>query len=156
MGHLYFVDLAGSEALDAGKDDQLKEDGQNIQSSLTALKTFLVRAANHEKGDGRSANICRYMQFILNRPEVKLLVIANISADAASFSQTKDALEFVSDISKLKKIQDKSPNFINMSEFAAEHDKRKVDVNKPWRKIRLEHQQSGVRRTRGEIKIEFY
>jgi hypothetical protein len=110
-GHLYFIDLAGSEALDAGKDDQLQSDGQSIRNSQTALKTFLVREANRKK---EMEDHPRYMQFVLNRPEAKLLVIANIAAE--TFSQSKDALEFVSDISKLKKVQEKSPDYIMMSQ----------------------------------------
>jgi kinesin family member C1 len=156
-GHLYFTDLAGSEALDAGQTEKQKAEGQQIRNSLTALKTLLVRAADRQKGDARSASICRYMQFVLSRPEAKLLVIANISAEAASFSQTKDALEFVADISKFKKLQDKSPDFLAASEAAAEHDKKKGDSDKPWRRIRLEQQQSGVvRRRETEFTVEFF
>jgi kinesin family member C1 len=154
-GHLYFIDLAGSEALDAGKDEQQIEDGKEIRSSLTALKTFLIRQANHQKGDGRSSNICRYMQFVLGRPEAKLLVIANVSAEEDCFSQTRDALDFVADISKLKKVQAKSPDYIAASQVATEHDKKKNYIDKPWRKLQLEQQQNGRRRRR-EIKVEFY
>jgi hypothetical protein len=133
-GHLYFVDLAGSEAQEAGRNAKQKADGDDIRNSLTALKTFLVRAAKNMNGDARSASICRYMQHVLSRPEAKLLVIANISADLQSFSQTKDALEFVADIAKLKQFQDKSPDFIAASKIAAAHDKKRADQGKPWKK----------------------
>ena len=141
-GHLYFVDLAGSEAQEAGRNAKQKADGDDIRNSLTALKTFLVRAAKNMNGDARSASICRYMQHVLSRPEAKLLVIANISADLQSFSQTKDALEFVADIAKLKQFQDKSPDFIAASKIAAAHDKKRADQGKPWKK----QQQRSARR----------
>jgi kinesin family member C1 len=141
-GHLYFVDLAGSEAQEAGRNAKQKADGDDIRNSLTALKTFLVRAAQNKNGDARSASICRYMQHVLSRPEAKLLVIANISADLQSFSQTKDALEFVADIAKLKQFQDKSPDFIAASKIAAAHDKKRSDQGKPWKK----QQQRSARR----------
>jgi hypothetical protein len=112
---------------------------------LTALITFLIRQANHQKGHLSIYAVCS---------EAKLLVIANVSAEEDCFSQTRDALDFIADISKLKKVQAKSPDFIAASQVANEHDKKKNNIDKPWRKLQLEQQQNGRRKR--EIKVEFY
>jgi kinesin family protein C1 len=131
LGHLYFIDLAGSEALDASHNEKQKAEGTSIRNSLTALKTFLVRSANNERGDARTTIICQYMQYILSRSESKLLIIANIAAHDKAFSQTKDALEFVAGISKLKKC--KTPGYEAAKKAAASHDKSISDQSKPWK-----------------------
>jgi hypothetical protein len=131
LGHLFFVDLAGSEAASAGKSEKQKKDGADIRNSLTALKTFLARTAKKENGDSRSSSICQYMQYVLSVPDSKLLVIANIAKNLNAFSQTKDALEFVAEISKLKDC--KTPAFIAASKAAALHDQEISDQGKPWK-----------------------
>jgi hypothetical protein len=49
LGHLYFIDLACSEALDASHNEKQNAEGTAIRNSLTALKTFLIRSANNER-----------------------------------------------------------------------------------------------------------
>jgi hypothetical protein len=149
LGHIYFVDLAGSEALDAGKTEEQKAEGADIRKSLTALKTFLIRAAKNQKGDARTWNICKYMQFVLSRPEAKFLVIANISADASSLAQTKDSLDFIEDISKLKRFEKDSPTYKAALKYAVGHDDKITAASKPWKANRQNHQ-------RNRKEIEFY
>jgi hypothetical protein len=92
-----------------------------------------VRTAANQRGDARSTSICQYIQHVLSRKDSKLLVIANISAESLSFSQTKDALEFVADISKLKRFQKNSPAYVSAVKAAADHDQKIKDKGKPWK-----------------------
>jgi hypothetical protein len=61
------------------------------------------------------------------------LIIANIAADANSFSHTSNALEFVADISKLKKFQNSSESFAKAVEAAKNRDEKESAKSKPWK-----------------------
>jgi hypothetical protein len=99
-GCLTLMDLAGSEALSAAQERIQQVEGMHIRDSLTALKTFLHQHAQGNPGSSEK-KLTHFMKMIMGRG-AKLLVIANISPNAEFFSQTKDALEFVSGIAKLK------------------------------------------------------
>jgi hypothetical protein len=131
-GRIDFVDLAGSEALGAAKSKHQEDEGLHIKSSLTALKTFLERASVGQKGDARSKKISQYIQGVLSRSNAKLLVIATVSSESHAFSQTKEALEFIASISKLKKMQENSPSFLAVSREIAARDRALSAKDKPW------------------------
>jgi kinesin family protein C1 len=99
-GCLTLIDLAGSEALSAAQKGIQQTEGKHIRESLTALKTFLHQHAQGNPGS-MEKKLTHFMKMIMGRG-AKLLVIANISPNAEFFSQTKDALDFISGIAKLK------------------------------------------------------
>jgi hypothetical protein len=116
------MDLAGSEALSAAQERIQQVEGMHIRDSLTALKTFLHQHAQGNPGSSEK-KLTHFMKMIMGRG-AKLLVIANISPNAEFFSQTKDALEFVSGIAKLK----------TLGKSKAEVGKTGVKgkIGKPW------------------------
>ena len=70
---------------------------------------------------------------VLHQKDAKLLVIATISADSLSFSQSKEALEFLAVISKLKKFKENS-NAYEAAKRACDHHDRAIGAKKkPWR-----------------------
>jgi hypothetical protein len=105
-GRLTFIDLAGSEAGDVAKNKKQEQEGKNIRNSLSALKTYLLDRAkgNSSSVSFRSSKLSFMMKGVLKQ-DAKVLVIANISPCADSFSQTKEALDFVENIAKLKSFQ---------------------------------------------------
>lgn len=109
LGKLIFMDLAGSEALDAahGKDSAIKQnEGKSIRESLTTLKSFLIKNAKGMPDSGcRTSVIARLMKEYLRQPKAKLLVIANVSPYAESLRQTKEALDFLEEVSRINTIQ---------------------------------------------------
>jgi hypothetical protein len=76
---------------------------------------------------------------VLHQKDAKLLVIATISADLLSFSQSKEALEFLAVISKLKKFEQNSHAFEYAQRACANHDKTKGSEKKPWRRSKDEN-----------------
>ena len=105
-GRLTFIDLAGSEARDVAKNKKQEQEGRNIRNSLNALKTYLLDRAkgNSSSVSFRSSKLSFMMKGVLKQ-DAKVLVIANISPCTDSFSQTKEALDFVKNIAKLKNFQ---------------------------------------------------
>jgi kinesin family protein C1 len=136
-GCLTLIDLAGSEALSAAQERIQQVEGKHIRDSLTALKTFLHEYAQGNPGSS-DKKISHFMRMIMGRG-AKLLVIANISPNAEFFSQTKDALEFVSGIAKLK----------NFGESKAEVQDGLTGVkskkhDKPWQSLKKRYDPSKV------------
>jgi hypothetical protein len=102
------MDLAGSEAGNVAQSKKQGQEGSKIRNSLSALKTFLLDVAkgNEKSVSYRSSKLSFMMKGVLKQ-DAKVLVIANISPDADSFNQTKEALDFVENIAKLKSFQKK-------------------------------------------------
>jgi hypothetical protein len=131
-GRLVFVDLAGSEAKNVAQSAKQSAEGANIRSSLAALKTYLMQASKGNRGDSRSMRIVQKINDILHQKDAKLLVIATISADLQSFSQSKEALEFLAVISKLKKYEQNSNAYEAAKRACVSHDQAIGSEKKPW------------------------
>ena len=132
-GRLVFVDLAGSEAKNVAQGDKQADEGTNIRRSLAALKTYLMQASKGNRADSRSERIVQKLNDVLHQKDAKLLVIATISADLQSFSQSKEALEFLAVISKLKKYEQNSNAYEAAKRACANHDRAIGSKSKPWR-----------------------
>jgi hypothetical protein len=132
-GRLVFVDLAGSEAKNVAQGDKQADEGTNIRRSLAALKTYLMQASKGNRADSRSERIVQKLNDVLHQKDAKLLVIATISADLQSFSQSKEALEFLAVISKLKKYEQNSNAYEAAKRACANHDQAIGSKSKPWR-----------------------
>jgi hypothetical protein len=74
----------------------------------------------------------------LHQKDAKLLVIATISADLPSFSQSKEALEFLAVISKLKKYENNCYAYDEAKRACRNHDKAIGAAKKPWRRNKEE------------------
>ena len=133
-GRLVFVDLAGSEAKNVAQSARQSAEGANIRSSLAALKTYLMHASKGNRGDSRSMRIVQKINDVLNQKDAKLLVIATISADLQSFSQSKEALEFLAVISRLKKYEQNSNAFEAAKRACENHDQAIGAEKKPWKR----------------------
>jgi hypothetical protein len=100
-GRLILIDLAGSEPSGSATSVKQKNEGMHIRTSLTALKTLLINCSKGMKALGdNSQKIAFFLKGVLEN-EAKMLVIANVSGDAESRSQTKESLDFISKISKI-------------------------------------------------------
>jgi hypothetical protein len=73
------------------------------------------------------------MQHIFSFKDSKSLIIANISAEEKSFHHSSNALDFVADISKLKRIQNCSEGFRKAIESAKKLDEIQSAKTKHWK-----------------------
>jgi kinesin family protein C1 len=115
-GRLILIDLAGSEPTGSATGSTQNAEGTFIRSSLTALKTLLVNCSKGMKPLGDNTQKISYFMKGVVEKETKMLVIANVSGEAASRSQTKESLDFLARISKVK-VESESPKSSGMKRF---------------------------------------
>jgi hypothetical protein len=87
--------------MDAARCKNQINEGKQIRESLTALKTFLIQTARKEIGADRSKQLVRLMRMILQK-NGKLVLITNVNPELSCLRQTREALDFSSDIAHLK------------------------------------------------------
>jgi kinesin family protein C1 len=102
-GRLNLIDLAGSENLDAAKDEKQRLEGQKIRESLSFLKTVLMRLRRNSSANisFRDSKLTHLLKTDLSAGS-KVLMLVNISPEKSSLSETKNSLNFAKSVNSVK------------------------------------------------------
>ena len=102
-GSLNLIDLAGSENLDAAKDEKQRFEGQKIRESLSFLKTALMRLREDANANVsfRDSTLTRLLKSDLSAGS-KVLMLVNVAPEISSLSETKNSLDFAKSVNSVK------------------------------------------------------